>query len=64
MLYSTPRSRTALKTWKAEEPKTAPQEEPAHPEKVAMARSTDGLWVKAQARGPWASRDPEDGTVA
>lgn len=41
MLCSTPSSRTALQTWKAEEPKTAPQDEPAHPEKAAMARQID-----------------------
>lgn len=63
MLYSLPSSRKALQTWKAEEPKTAPQDEPAHPEKVAMARNTDGLCLKAQAHGIWTSRSPTDGTV-
>lgn len=63
MLYSPPSSRKALQTWKAEEPRTAPRDEPAHPEKAAMARNTDGLCLKARARGIWASRSPADGTV-
>lgn len=63
MLYSPPSSRTALQTWKAEEPKTAPQDEPAHPES-GHGKNTDGLCLKARAHGIWASRSPADGAVA
>lgn len=35
-----------MQTWKAEEPRGARQAEQAHPEKVATARSADGVWYK------------------